>query len=111
MRFSLNEALGKLPAPDGRRFTVEYERGTLSLEVYAPRGVDYQMPHPRDEVYVVVRGHGIFVRSGTRTPFETGDCLFVGESEPHRFEEFSDDFVVWVIFYGPEGGEAANGRE
>jgi hypothetical protein len=23
----------------------------------------------------------------------------------HRFEEFSDDLVVWVVFYGPEGGE------
>jgi hypothetical protein len=23
----------------------------------------------------------------------------------HRFEEFSDDLIVWVIFYGPEGGE------
>ena len=24
----------------------------------------------------------------------------------HRFEDFSDDLVVWVLFYGPEGGEA-----
>jgi len=23
----------------------------------------------------------------------------------HRFEEFSNDFAVWVFFYGPEGGE------
>ena len=23
----------------------------------------------------------------------------------HRFENFSDDFAVWVFFYGPEGGE------
>ena len=23
-----------------------------------------------------------------------------------RFERFSDDFSVWVAFYGPEGGEA-----
>ena len=23
----------------------------------------------------------------------------------HRFEEFSDDFATWVMFYGPEGGE------
>ena len=27
--------------------------------------------------------------------------------EGHRFERFTDDLVVWVIFYGPEGGEAA----
>jgi hypothetical protein len=24
----------------------------------------------------------------------------------HRFEDFTDDLAVWVIFYGPEGGEA-----
>jgi hypothetical protein len=24
---------------------------------------------------------------------------------PHRFEDFTDDFATWVIFYGPEGGE------
>jgi hypothetical protein len=27
----------------------------------------------------------------------------------HRFEEFSDDFATWVIFYGPEGGEQGGG--
>jgi hypothetical protein len=24
----------------------------------------------------------------------------------HRFENFSNDLVVWVLFYGPVGGEA-----
>jgi hypothetical protein len=24
----------------------------------------------------------------------------------HRFESFSNDLVVWVLFYGPVGGEA-----
>jgi hypothetical protein len=30
----------------------------------------------------------------------------------HRFEDVSDDLVVWVVFYGPEGGEvpAQRGR-
>jgi hypothetical protein len=23
----------------------------------------------------------------------------------HRFEEFNDDLAVWVLFYGPDGGE------
>jgi hypothetical protein len=23
----------------------------------------------------------------------------------HRFESFTDDLTVWVIFYGPQGGE------
>ena len=33
--------------------------------------------------------------------------LFVPAHEEHRFESFTDDLVVWVMFYGPEGGEAA----
>jgi len=24
----------------------------------------------------------------------------------HRFENFTDDFATWVIFYGEEGGES-----
>ena len=28
-----------------------------------------------------------------------------GAGGEHRFEEFSDDLVVWVIFYGPDGGD------
>ena len=33
---------------------------------------------------------------------------FVAAGVVHRFEEFTEDFGVWVMFYGPEGGE---GRE
>jgi hypothetical protein len=29
----------------------------------------------------------------------------LGAGKPHRFEDFTDDFGTWVIFYGPEGGE------
>jgi hypothetical protein len=38
-------------------------------------------------------------------PLFTGDFIFVGAGEPHRFEELSPDFETWVILYGPEGGE------
>jgi hypothetical protein len=31
--------------------------------------------------------------------------LFVPAGQIHRFENFSSDFAVWVVFYGPEGGE------
>lgn len=32
-------------------------------------------------------------------------CLFAKAGTRHRFENFSDDFAVWVMFYGPEDGE------
>lgn len=30
-----------------------------------------------------------------------GALLHVAAHEAHRFEDFSDDFAVWVVFYGP----------
>jgi hypothetical protein len=33
--------------------------------------------------------------------------LFVAAGEVHRFEDFSSDFAVRVIFFGAEGGEKA----
>lgn len=52
-----------------------------------------------------VRGSGWFVNGDRRHPFSVGDILFVPVGVPHRFEDFTDDFGTWVIFYGPEGGE------
>lgn len=107
---SAAEALGQVPGPNGERFATLFEHGTLSVEMYAPRGHDPQQPHRRDEVYVVARGTGIFWDGESRRPFSPGDFLFVAAGRPHRFEEFSDDLAVWVLFYGPEGGERTNAR-
>lgn len=37
--------------------------------------------------------------------FGPGDFLFVSAGVVHRFVDFTEDLVVWVVFYGPEGGE------
>lgn len=105
-RITLQEALSQLPGPGGARFAEVFGHGTLAVELYAPRGTDPQTPHSRDEVYVVVAGSGWFVDGPERYRFGPGDFLFVPAGVPHRFEEFSDDFAVWVLFYGPEGGES-----
>ncbi len=115
-RVSLADALSRVPSPKGEPFAVVFEHGTLSVEIFAPRGADTQQPHARDEVYVVARGRGEFINDGARRRVAAGDFLFVPARVPHRFENFSDDFAVWVFFYGPEGGgrpgwgAAAGGR-
>ncbi len=38
-----------------------------------------------------------------------GELPFVPAGIEHRFLDFSDDFITWVLFYGPEGGEADRG--
>lgn len=94
-------ALKTAPKP----FIELFNHGSLVVEIYKPDKVDYQTPHTRDEIYVVITGTGWFVNDNTRHQFEAGQMLFVPAGVIHRFEEFTDDFSTWVIFYGPEGGE------
>ena len=108
-RATVDQAVAKLPGPDEGllRSATLFERGSLLLKFYAPRGHDPQAPHEQDELYVVVSGSGEFVNGDARHAFGPGDTLFVPAGVPHRFENFTDDFRTWVIFYGPEGGEQA----
>ena len=97
----------RAPLQPGRASALLLEHGTLELRFYAPPGHDPQTPHSRDELYVVASGSGWFVCGEARVAFVAGDALFVPAGAPHRFEAYSDDFATWVMFYGPEGGEAA----
>ena len=108
-RVSVEDALALLPGAEGERFTSVLEHGSLLVEIYAPRETDPQRPHTRDEVYIVVRGSGVFLNGRVRHWFARGDLLFVPAGREHRCEAFTDDLVTWVIFYGPEGGEARKG--
>ncbi len=104
MKIDKNEALNKLVG-ESSPFLPVFEHGTLSVEVYKPEKIDLQQPHTRDEVYVIISGSGEFLNGGVKMNFSPGDFLFVPAGVEHRFENFTDDFSTWVIFYGPEGGE------
>ncbi len=103
---SLDSALARLGATP-EKFIELFAHGTLSVELYRPGDVDLQQPHERDEVYVVARGEGSFLHDGRRSRIGPGDLLFVPARVEHRFEDFTPDLTVWVLFYGPSGGEAA----
>src|SRR5207237_5423026 len=94
------DAIAQLPAADGRRSTFVVDDPNLALKLYAPRGTDPQTPHTRDEIYIIATGSGEFVRENERINFAPGDVLFAPAGVPHRFENFSDDFATWVLFYG-----------
>ena len=99
---SISDALTHLPGPKGERWATVLQQENLDVEIYAPRGNDPQNPHTRDEVYVVMQGNGRFQNGETRHPFAPGDVLFVPAHRVHRFEDFTDNLIVWVIFYGQE---------
>jgi len=98
-----------LPTEESKDVVV-FEHGTLTIEIYKPLMMDEQEPHTRDEAYIVVSGSGEYVLEDERTTFKAGDFLFAPAGAVHRFENFTDDFLTWVIFYGPEGGEMSGVR-
>lgn len=104
---ALAEARALAPVPG---FAEVFRRGTLSVELYRPRGHDPQTPHAQDELYVVVNGSGTYCCVGEARGFGPGDVLFAPAGAEHRFETFTDDLEVWVVFYGPDGGERPGER-
>lgn len=99
------EAQVGIPGPTGEHSVSLLQRGTLHVKLSLPVLPNQQTPHAQDEVYVVIRGRGVLLHDGARDPFEPGDLLFVAAGVEHRFEDFSEDLAVWVVFYGPRGGE------
>ena len=104
-RLSFTEALESVPQEGGERFSVLFRHGSQLTGLYAPRGEDPQEPHEQDELYIVATGTGTFFVDGERHSFEPLDVLFAPAGVEHRFEDFSDDLALWVVFYGPAGGE------
>jgi mannose-6-phosphate isomerase-like protein (cupin superfamily) len=88
-----------------KEFVEIFKRKSLNIELYKPDKVDRQQPHSRDEIYVIISGSGMFFCDGLTIDFIQGDVLFVPAGAKHRFENFTNDFMTWVFFYGPEGGE------
>jgi mannose-6-phosphate isomerase-like protein (cupin superfamily) len=111
MQVPLAKLLSQIPGapsaewPEGERYAVAFEHGTMSVGFYAPVGADPQTPHERDEIYIIHSGHGEFLLSGECHAFKAGDVLFVAAGAEHRFRNFSADFSTWVVFWGPVGGE------
>jgi mannose-6-phosphate isomerase-like protein (cupin superfamily) len=100
----LQAARSEAPEP-GRISALMLQHGSMELRWYAPSGDDMSAHNDRDELYIVASGWGWFVREDQRVAFGPGDALFVGAYQSHRFENFTEDLAVWVIFYGPVGGE------
>ena len=102
----LAEALAGIPA--GERSVVLLQRGTVDVALGTPARPNEQTPHEQDEFYVAIRGRGVLLHGGKRDPFASGDLLFVPAATEHRFEDASDDLIVWRVFYGPRGGEVTD---
>ena len=90
-----------LPRTPGRSAEILRD-GEVEIR-FAARPTDGpQVPHRRDEFYVVAAGSGYYRVEDRVSAVGPGDLLFAAAHAPHGFEKISADFCVWVIFYGPE---------
>ena len=111
MKVSISQALARLPTeptityPNGAPFVRMMAGGSMSVEVFTPKNTDLQKPHSQDELYFIHSGTGQLVINGQPFAAAAGDAFFVAAGVEHHFENFSHDFVTWVVFYGPQGGE------
>jgi mannose-6-phosphate isomerase-like protein (cupin superfamily) len=103
----LAEAQGGIPGPAGEHAVVVFRRGPLDVALSLPLRPSQQTPHLQDEIYFIVRGQGVLCHDGKRDRFESGDLLFVAAGIEHQIEEISENFVMWRVFYGPQGGEVS----
>lgn len=101
-KVGLEEAKAQLGLETIQRFTVVMKHNSMSVEYYAPKLKDLQTPHTQDELYVIIAGHAVFIRGDEKVNCISGDVLFVPAGVKHKFENFTEDFATWVIFYGPE---------
>lgn len=105
MKLSPEELLAKLPLPadekwkDGVPFLPAFVKSGFVLEFFAPRGTDYQTPHDKDEIYIIASGTAELAKENETTICKTGDAIFVTAGEKHHFENISEDFAAWVIFF------------
>ena len=102
-RLTVSNAMNALQKSK-RPYQVLGEQGSLQVGFYKPDQVDLQQPHERDEVYVIAAGSGEFVQGDKKQKVEVGEVLLVPAGVEHRFENFTEDFAVWVFFYGPAKG-------
>ena len=105
----LADARKRIPGPAGEHSVSLLRHGTLHVKLSLPVRPNIQTPHEQDEVYVIIQGRGVLVQDGQRDQCAAGDLLFVPAGTEHHFEDFSDDLAVWVVFFGPPGGEIEAG--
>jgi mannose-6-phosphate isomerase-like protein (cupin superfamily) len=91
-----------LPPPAGLRSAEVFRDGDLEIRFAARPTSGPQAPHTRDEFYIVASGTARYRWDGGETMVGPGDLLFAAAHAAHGYDQFSGDFSVWVVFYGPE---------
>ena len=91
-----------LQPPEGSRAAEVVSRRPRLDPVRGAADLRPQVPHYRDEFYIVASGTARYRWDGGETMIGPGDMMFAAAHTPHGYNQFSKDFSVWVVFYGPQ---------
>ena len=78
-----------------------FRDGDLEVRFTGRPVTDQLHTHERDELYIVASGRGTFRVGDKVNQVGAGDLLFAAAHVPHGFTEHSQDFGIWIVFYGP----------
>jgi mannose-6-phosphate isomerase-like protein (cupin superfamily) len=106
--FEMAELIVKRQEAD-RPYLEFIRRPSLSVGLYVlpAGGVDRQTPHTEDEVYYVVRGHGVVNVAGEDRVVQPGSAVYVGAGVEHYFHIITEELVI-LVFFAPAEGTASN---
>lgn len=77
---------------------VDLSVGTYSIPA---GGLDDQLPHSEDEVYVVTAGSATLRAGGETVAVRPGSVVYVPAGEEHRFTDVTGDLALLVFFAPP----------
>jgi len=101
------------PATDGSttHWVEQLKVPDLSIGTYsiARGGLDGQVPHSEDEIYVVTAGNARLRAGGESTEVGPGSVIYVPAAEVHRFTDITEDFAAIVVFAPAEESRAGRG--
>src|ERR1043165_432937 len=90
-----------LTPTEGERSVVVFRDEDVEVKFAAHPTSGPQAPHDRDELYIVASGTARYRWDGGETPIGPGDIMFAAAHTPPGYDQFSEDFSVWIVFYGP----------
>ena len=102
---------GQFTAPAGpepNHWAEQLRVPDLSVGTYSipAGGVDDQVPHTEDEVYVVIAGRAVLRAGSGSAPVGPGSVVYVAAGEDHRFTDVTEDLAAIVVFAPAEGARS-----
>lgn len=95
-----------MPPQVANHWVEHFRSESLSFGTYCipAGGLDDQIPHREDEIYVVSSGRGRVVTDSGEASVGPGDVVYVPAGEAHRFVDITEDMTLLVFFAPPYTG-------